>query len=106
MYAYPYFRAVTDLSYDHFMKLGLNNMIMYFTVMPNVDIRELLPQISAPTLLITGDRDPIIPPAQALLIKKMIPHAELEMIKGGGHLLFAERPLEYQQTLRRWLNHN
>lgn len=106
MYAYPHFRAVTDLSYDHFMKLDLDNIIMYFTIMPNVDIKEWLPRISAPTLVISGDRDPIIPPAQALLIKKMIPHAELEMIKGGGHLLFAERSLEYQHALRRWLEHN
>ena len=106
MYAYPHFRAVTDLSYDHFMKLDLNNMIMYFTIMPGIDIKEWLLRISAPTLIIAGDHDPIIPPAQALFIKKMIPHAELEMIKGGGHLLFAERPLEYQQTLRRWLKDN
>ena len=106
MYAYPHFRAVTDLSYDHFMKLDLNNMIMYFTIMPGIDIKEWLPRISASTLIIAGDHDPIIPSAQALLIKKMIPHAELEMIKGGGHLLFAERPLEYQQTLRRWLKDN
>lgn len=106
MYAYPHFRAVTDLSYDHFMKLDLDNMIMYFTVMPNIDIQEWLPDITAPTLVIAGDQDPIIPAAQARLIQKMIPHAELEMIRGGGHILFAERPLEYQQTLRRWLKHN
>jgi pimeloyl-ACP methyl ester carboxylesterase len=83
MYAYPHFRTVTDLSYDHFMKLDLNNMIMYFTIMPNVDIKEWLPDIRVPTLVIASDLDPIIPPAQALLIKNMIPHAELEMIKGG-----------------------
>ena len=33
-------RAVTDLSYDHFMKLDLDNMIMYFTVMPNVILKN------------------------------------------------------------------
>ena len=106
MYTYPHFRAVTDLSYDHFMKLDLDNMIMYFTVMPSLDIKEWLPRISAPTLVIAGDRDPIIPPVQARLIQKMIPHAELAMIRGGGHMLFAERPSEYQHTLRRWLQHN
>jgi len=106
MYAYPHFRSVTDLSYDHFMNLDLDNMIMYFTVMPNIDIKEWLPHISAPTLVLAGDGDPIIPPAQALLIKEMIPQAELEMIGGGGHMLFAERPLEYQHTLRCWLTHN
>ena len=106
MYAYPHFRSATDPSYDNFMKLDLENMIMYFTVMPNINIREWLPHISAPMLVIAGDHDPIIPPAQARLIQKMIPHAELEMIRGGGHMLFAERPLEYQHALRHWLKHH
>jgi 3-oxoadipate enol-lactonase len=106
MYAYPNFRAVTDASYDHFMQLDLDSMIEYFAVMPDIDIREWLPKINAPTLVIAGDHDPIVPPSQAVLIEQGIPGAELKMIPGGGHMLFAERPSEYQQALSHWFSKN
>jgi pimeloyl-ACP methyl ester carboxylesterase len=51
----------------------------------------------------TGDKDPIVPPAQSHLIKQKVPQADLVKIKGGGHLLFAETPTEYNQALDDWL---
>lgn len=102
MYAYPDFRAGINASYDFFMQLDLHSLIDYFSVMPDLDISAWLPKISAPTLVIAGDHDPIVPPSQAVRIKQGIANAELTMIAGAGHVLFAERPLEYQQTLSAW----
>jgi pimeloyl-ACP methyl ester carboxylesterase len=104
MYAYPSFRATTDASYNFFTQLNLNSLIDYFSVMPDIDIRDLLPKISAPTLVIAGEHDPIVPPSQAVLIKQGVSNAELKMIAGGGHILFAERSLEYQQALSTWFD--
>jgi pimeloyl-ACP methyl ester carboxylesterase len=104
MYAYPYFRANMNATYDFFMQLNLNSLIDYFSIMPEIDIREWLPKIKAPTLVVAGDHDPIVPPSQAILIKNSIPNADLKMILGGGHMLFAERTLEYQQTLKAWFD--
>jgi pimeloyl-ACP methyl ester carboxylesterase len=104
MYAYPSFRANINASYNFFKQLNLNSLIDYFSVMPDIDIRDWLPKISAPTLVIAGEHDPIVPPSQAVLIKQGVSNAELKMIAGGGHILFAERPLEYQQALSTWFD--
>lgn len=103
MHAYPYCRACAEASYSDFLRLNLDELLFYFAVMPGIDICGWLPRITAPTLVMAGDRDPIVPPAQARRIQAGVPHADLEMIKGGGHMLFAERPQEYQRVLRRWL---
>ena len=51
-----------------------------------------------------GDHDPIVQPDQARIIARSVPGASLAMIKGGGHLLFAERPKVYHRVLREWLD--
>jgi proline iminopeptidase len=71
--------------------------------MPDIDISDKLPSIEAPTLVMTGNKDPIVPPAQSRLIARKVPRADFVEIKGGGHLLFAENPTEYNQTLNDWL---
>lgn len=71
--------------------------------MADMDISAWLPRVAAPTLILTGDRDPYIPFAQPQLLAARIPHAELAVISGAGHLLFAERPEEYRQKLEGWL---
>ena len=43
------------------------------------------------------------PGAWFRLISRLIPGSELVMIEGGGHILFAERPTEYQKALGDWL---
>jgi pimeloyl-ACP methyl ester carboxylesterase len=49
------------------------------------DTWELLPQISAPTLIVHGDADRINPPENARLLAARIPHAHLHWIVGGRH---------------------
>lgn len=104
MYTYPHFRACTDAGYANYQRLNLDSVIPYFAVMPDIDICDALKHIRAPVLVLAGDCDPIVPPAQAHLISRLIPQAELVMIPGGGHILFAERPLEYQAALSAWLS--
>jgi pimeloyl-ACP methyl ester carboxylesterase len=104
MYAYPYFRACMDATYPDFRRHDLSRLADYFEVMPDIDISGLLPGINVPALVLTGDCDPIVPPDQAHLISQLIPESDLVMIKGGGHLLFAERPAEYQRALGDWLS--
>jgi len=44
-----------------------------------------LPRIKAPTLIIHGDKDPLVPVPAAHDLKKHIPEAQLEIIHGMGH---------------------
>lgn len=103
LYAYPGLKVCVWGSYQDFLRLDVNAMIQYFSVMPEIDISPILPRITAPTLAMAGDRDPIVPPAQARLIARRISGAELARIAGAGHMLFAERPAEYRRVLGEWL---
>jgi 3-oxoadipate enol-lactonase len=67
------------------------------------DATGRLAQIAAPTLVITGDDDRVIPAANSERIADAIPNARLEVIAGAGHLFFLERPAETLAVLERFL---
>jgi poly(3-hydroxyoctanoate) depolymerase len=49
-----------------------------------------LHRIDAPTLIIAGSADPIVPPVNARLLARRIPSARLELIHRAGHLLLMD----------------
>ena len=49
------------------------------------DIYNRLPEIKAPTLLITGDASIIVPAENAKILASRIPNAELVILKKMGH---------------------
>jgi poly(3-hydroxyalkanoate) depolymerase len=49
-----------------------------------------LPFIDHPTLVMAGDDDPIIPLTNGRILARLMPHARLEVITGGGHLFLLE----------------
>jgi pimeloyl-ACP methyl ester carboxylesterase len=53
---------------------------------------EILPAISAETLVLWGQGDRLIPVAHAEEWVKLLPNATLRTFDGAGHLLFHERP--------------
>jgi pimeloyl-ACP methyl ester carboxylesterase len=57
------------------------------------DARDRLRGLRAPTLVITGDHDLMVAPANAEVLAREIPDARLVQIRGGAHALlrpFAE----------------
>ena len=55
--------------------------ISTFTTVP------LLHRIQAPTLVVSGDDDPLVPLVNARLLASLIPKASLHVVRGGGHLI-------------------
>ncbi len=51
-----------------------------------------LPKIDAPTLVITGAEDVLVPPENSKLIAGRIPGARLEIVADGGHQFMVEQP--------------
>jgi 3-oxoadipate enol-lactonase len=58
------------------------------------DTRDRLGRITAPTLVVTGDSDQVIPAASSRPVADGIPGARLHVIEGAGHLFFLEAPDE------------
>jgi poly(3-hydroxyalkanoate) depolymerase len=46
------------------------------------------------TLVIAGDDDPIVPAVNGRILARLIPDAQLHIVRGGGHLFLLERPAE------------
>jgi pimeloyl-ACP methyl ester carboxylesterase len=53
-----------------------------------------------PTLLLWGDRDPMIPAAHGIAAHEAIPHSRLELFPGAGHYPFEEDPERFVSVLR------
>lgn len=69
----------------------------------NTDLRELLPNITCPTLLIWGENDTATPLSDAKIIESSVRDAGLCVIKGAGHYSFCEKPFEAHAILRSFI---
>lgn len=54
------------------------------------DAWDVLPAITAPTLVLHGDDDRLSPPANAPLLAKRIPDARMHLFRGARHAYFEE----------------
>ncbi|MBD0370102.1 MAG: alpha/beta fold hydrolase [Pyrinomonadaceae bacterium] len=60
---------------------------------------ERVSQISAPTLVLTGDADIIVPEENSRNLAARIPDARLVTIKGGSHTFFIEQADEFNTAV-------
>jgi 3-oxoadipate enol-lactonase len=63
------------------------------------DSTPTLPTIDVPTLVVSGDRDTLIPSEVSLAMAEQIPGAGAALIEGAGHLSNLERPEEFTALL-------
>jgi|SRR5829696_647068 len=56
-----------------------------------------------PTLIVWGDRDPIIPPAHGRAAHEAMPGSRFELLDGVGHFPQLERPLEFSRLLAEFM---
>lgn len=71
-----------------------------------LDNRPLLGRIQAPTLIIHGTDDRVIPSTAAEELANAIPNAELQLLAGRGHLLLAEDSKGLGQTIVEFIDKN
>jgi pimeloyl-ACP methyl ester carboxylesterase len=70
------------------------------------DIRDALPQVAVPTLLIYGDNDVRAPLAVAERLHESIRGSELVVLSNTGHLCNAEAPDEFNLVVRAFLHNH
>jgi pimeloyl-ACP methyl ester carboxylesterase len=62
-----------------------------------------LGELSMPTLLVWGSRDPIVPFNQAYSAGYVIPDCQVKVFTGSGHSVYRDRLVEFNETLRGFL---
>ena len=63
-----------------------------------------LPLLKAPTLIMMGDDDRIVPVINGQFLARLIPKASLEIIPGGGHLFLVSHAAEVVPRIREFLD--
>jgi pimeloyl-ACP methyl ester carboxylesterase len=67
------------------------------------DMQAKILQIIAETLVITGDKDQVVPMQNSINLANIIPKARLEIIENSGHLFFIEQAEKFNEITRKFL---
>jgi pimeloyl-ACP methyl ester carboxylesterase len=68
------------------------------------DVRDVLPHINIPTLLVYGDRDVRAPLEVAQALLAAIPVSRLVVLPDAGHVCNVEAPDEFNHAVRDFLH--
>ena len=68
--------------------------------MASADITAELAAVTAPTLLVWGARDGVVPVEEASTWLEGLPDARLIVIPGAGHVPMVESPVELAEAIR------
>ena len=76
------------------------SMRTQLSLMAETDLRDVLPGIDVPTLLVWGEHDGRSPLSVARQFDDAIPHARLVVIPGAGHVSNLEQPERFNEAVR------
>jgi pimeloyl-ACP methyl ester carboxylesterase len=71
---------------------------------PDRGLKRRIWRVAAPTLVLWGESDRLIPPIYAKEFTSRIRNARASMIKDAGHLLMYEQPEAFLNSVREFLN--
>ena len=72
-------------------------------ILATADLREMLPVVDRPVLLIHGEADTICLPGASRYMSEQLPQAKLVKLSGVGHAPFLSRPEEFNGILSGFL---
>jgi len=67
-------------------------------------LAKKLEQFSLPVLVVTGDDDRVVPTAESVRLASELPNARLSVIANAGHVPHEERPADFMDAMRDFLN--
>lgn len=80
-------------------RLALRKLCQQLRPWPRPQVEALLADIHQPTVIIWGEQDRILPPAQAGWLKNHLPQAELHLLPGVGHAPQEESPARVNEIM-------
>jgi len=81
---------------------GLDGAIQAMKNRP--DSTDLLSEIGTPALVIAGDEDTLIPVTESEAMQRALPHSQLAVLRGCGHLSNLESPDQFSAALHNFLD--
>ena len=100
-------REYQELTVKAFYLANARRMAMAGKILfpvPNRRVSKRLYRLAAPTLVLWGERDALIPPVYADRWGQLIPGAHVERIASAGHMLPWEAPDEFTDAVTRFLD--
>ena len=95
--------------YSHFGSADYKDagaMRPIFVRVVNQDLRALLPNIQAATLLVWGEKDEDVPVTNGMIMAQEIPDARLEILAGAGHFSYLDRLPKFCQLAQDFFQEN
>ncbi|MGZ6143954.1 MAG: alpha/beta fold hydrolase [Myxococcales bacterium] len=96
-------REEFDPYFEHLAQLDLRGYFALARDLLSHDASDLLPQITAPVLVVAGERDLFTPLRRSREMAERIPGAELLVLREGSHAAMVEQPELLALTLERFL---
>ena len=72
-------------------------------ILRNTDLRDVLPKIKQPTLIIAGERDSLTPPEASYYLAQTLPNARMVEIKGAAHAPFLSHREKFVEQLKSFM---
>lgn len=97
-------RLPAPLMAEQFRGTGKPGFIDALGALATYPIRDRLPRIAAPTLILWGTHDRLVPVRDADEFERLIPNAEKVVFADTGHVPQLERPEAFNEVLREFVD--
>jgi pimeloyl-ACP methyl ester carboxylesterase len=82
---------------------GPLTLVRSLTQIMRDDVRPLLPRIEAPTLIVWGEYDSLVPLSHAGEMREAIPDARMAVLRAASHNPMVDRPADFNRLVLRFL---
>ena len=74
------------------ISVSSRNLVQFMRACDEINIRDLLPKVSVPTIVFHSHGDRVAPPEEGRIVATEIPNARFVPLASGNHLLLADEP--------------
>jgi pimeloyl-ACP methyl ester carboxylesterase len=103
IFRYP-LRIAADLMYEQLRGAGRPGLVDALDALTSYDFRERLPEIEAPTLIVWGEEDMLVPVKDAGEFERLIPDSRTVILEDTGHVPMLERPGKFNELLAEFID--
>jgi len=96
-------RLPAPLAAEQLRGSGKPGFVPALDALTSYPIRDRLPEIEVPTLVVWGTKDPLIPVRDAWEFGKLIPGSRVVVYEDTGHVAMLERPVAFNALVEEFL---